>query len=264
MDKVVGRALLDGQLPLSGRVLVRQRTAVVRARAEGRRGRRTILIGVGAPSSLAIELADDRGLTLCGFARRGTVNVYTRPRRIAPDRTARHNRPGSGRGVRHQLGQLLLGGPCAHRRADEPWREMLRTMKPASASRPTSASSRPARGFHATSVERPRGPTSSPRSARLPAEPGGQVSGAAVHPVPARILEHAQRGQRPGTAQPGRKAVIEAARRSRPGPSPAPARRRPASRSRATARSARRAGRGSRTGSRCPPGLHSHFWPEPA
>ena len=42
-----------------------------------------ILIGVGAPSSLAVELADDRGLTLCGFARRGTVNVYTHPQRIA-------------------------------------------------------------------------------------------------------------------------------------------------------------------------------------
>ena len=41
-----------------------------------------ILVGVGAPSSLAIELADDRGLTLCGFARRGSVNVYTRPERI--------------------------------------------------------------------------------------------------------------------------------------------------------------------------------------
>ena len=83
MDKVVGRALMDGYLPLSGRVLcvsgrlsfeLVQKAAVAGA---------PILIGVGAPSSLAIEVADDRGLTLCGFARRGTVNVYTHPQRIA-------------------------------------------------------------------------------------------------------------------------------------------------------------------------------------
>jgi FdhD protein len=83
MDKVVGRALMDGRLPLSGRVLcvsgrlsfeLVQKAAVAGA---------PILIGVGAPSSLAIELADDRGLTLCGFARRGSVNVYTQPQRIA-------------------------------------------------------------------------------------------------------------------------------------------------------------------------------------
>jgi FdhD protein len=82
MDKVVGRALMDGLLPLSGRVLcvsgrlsfeLVQKAAVAGA---------PILIGVGAPSSLAIELAEDRGLTLCGFARRGTVNVYTHPQRI--------------------------------------------------------------------------------------------------------------------------------------------------------------------------------------
>jgi FdhD protein len=83
MDKVIGRALMDGRVPLSGRVLcvsgrlsfeLVQKAAVAGA---------PILIGVGAPSSLAIELADDRGLTLCGFARRGTVNVYTHPQRIA-------------------------------------------------------------------------------------------------------------------------------------------------------------------------------------
>jgi FdhD protein len=83
MDKVVGRALMDGRLPLSGRVLcvsgrlsfeLVQKAAVAGA---------PILIGVGAPSSLAIELAGDRGLTLCGFARRGTVNVYTHAHRIA-------------------------------------------------------------------------------------------------------------------------------------------------------------------------------------
>jgi FdhD protein len=82
MDKVVGRALLDGLLPLGAGVLcvsgrlsfeLVQKAAVAGA---------PILVGVGAPSSLAIELAEDRGLTLCGFARRGRVNVYSRPERI--------------------------------------------------------------------------------------------------------------------------------------------------------------------------------------
>ncbi len=82
MDKVVGRALLDGFVPLGERLLcvsgrlsfeLVQKAAVAGA---------PILIGVGAPSSLAIELAADRGVTLCGFARRGRINVYTRPERI--------------------------------------------------------------------------------------------------------------------------------------------------------------------------------------
>jgi FdhD protein len=41
-----------------------------------------ILIGVGGPSSLAVSLAEDRGITLCGFARRGRLNVYTWPTRV--------------------------------------------------------------------------------------------------------------------------------------------------------------------------------------
>ena len=41
-----------------------------------------LLVGVGAPSSLALALADDRGITLCGFARGGRVNVYTHPERV--------------------------------------------------------------------------------------------------------------------------------------------------------------------------------------
>ena len=42
-----------------------------------------ILVGVGAPTSLAVALAADRGITLCGFARRGRMNVYTRAERVA-------------------------------------------------------------------------------------------------------------------------------------------------------------------------------------
>jgi FdhD protein len=82
MDKVVGRALLDGLVPLGEYVLcVSGRLSfelVQKAAVAGV----PILVGVGAPSSLAIELAQDRGLTLCGFARRGRVNVYSRPERI--------------------------------------------------------------------------------------------------------------------------------------------------------------------------------------
>ncbi len=82
MDKVIGRALLDGLVPLGERILcvsgrlsfeLVQKAAVAGA---------PILIGVSAPSSLAISLAEDRGLTLCGFARGARVNVYTHPHRI--------------------------------------------------------------------------------------------------------------------------------------------------------------------------------------
>ncbi len=83
MDKVIGRALIDGLLPLHGHVLcVSGRLSfelVQKAAVAGV----PILVGVGAPSSLAIALAADRGMTLCGFARAGDVNVYSAPERVA-------------------------------------------------------------------------------------------------------------------------------------------------------------------------------------
>jgi FdhD protein len=83
MDKVIGRALLDGEVPLSERLLcVSGRLAfelVQKAAVAGC----PVLVGVGAPTSLAIELARDRRMTLCGFARGGRVNVYADAGRVA-------------------------------------------------------------------------------------------------------------------------------------------------------------------------------------
>lgn len=82
MDKVVGRALLDNRLPLDGLILcVSGRLGfelVQKAAVAGC----PVVVGVGAPSSLAVELAGDRGMTLAGFARGGRVNVYSGPERV--------------------------------------------------------------------------------------------------------------------------------------------------------------------------------------
>ena len=83
MDKVIGRALRDGLLPLHERVLcvsgrlsfeLVQKAAVAGA---------PVLVGVGAPTSLAIALAADRGMTLAGFARGEHVNVYSGAERVS-------------------------------------------------------------------------------------------------------------------------------------------------------------------------------------
>ena len=84
LDKVVGWAFTEGRLPLADSIVcVSGRLSfelVQKASVAGC----PIMVAVGAPSSLAVELAADRGLTLCGFVRGGRANVYTEPWRIAP------------------------------------------------------------------------------------------------------------------------------------------------------------------------------------
>jgi FdhD protein len=83
MDKVVGRALLDGLLPLHDRLLCvsgRLSFELVQKAAVAGAG---VLVGVGAPTSLAVALAEEVGLTLGGFAREGRVTVYAGAARVA-------------------------------------------------------------------------------------------------------------------------------------------------------------------------------------
>jgi FdhD protein len=82
MDKVVGWSFLEQLLPLSENILcVSGRLSfelVQKAAVAGC----PVLVAVGAPSSLAVELAADRGVTLCGWVRDGRVTVYSEPWRI--------------------------------------------------------------------------------------------------------------------------------------------------------------------------------------
>jgi len=82
MDKVVGWSFLEQLLPLSENILcVSGRLSfelVQKAAVAGC----PVLVAVGAPSSLAVELAEDRGVTLCGWVRDGRVTVYSEPWRI--------------------------------------------------------------------------------------------------------------------------------------------------------------------------------------
>jgi FdhD protein len=82
MDKVVGWALEEKRLPLTNSILcVSGRLSfelVQKAAVTGC----PVLVAVGAPSTLAVELARDRAITLCGFVRGATFNVYSESGRI--------------------------------------------------------------------------------------------------------------------------------------------------------------------------------------
>jgi len=84
LDKILGRALLDGRLPLtrcglllSGRISFE---LVQKALAAGI----PLIAGIGAPSSLAIECAERGGQTLVGFLRADRFNIYTGAYRLVP------------------------------------------------------------------------------------------------------------------------------------------------------------------------------------
>ena len=83
VDKVVGRALLDGNLPASTSILVVSGRAGYEIVQKSISAGIPVLAAVGAPSSLAVALAREFNQTLVGFLRGDRFNVYAAHERLA-------------------------------------------------------------------------------------------------------------------------------------------------------------------------------------
>ncbi len=82
VDKVIGWALREGRLPLTGHILLVSGRASFELTQKAWMAGLPMLAAVSAPSTLAAELADEAGLTLIGFLRGPSMNIYTAPHRV--------------------------------------------------------------------------------------------------------------------------------------------------------------------------------------
>ena len=82
LDKLIGQALLADELPLSAFGIIVSGRASFELMQKAMMAGLPLLAAVGAPSSLAVELAEEFGMTLIGFLKRNKLNVYTRPDRV--------------------------------------------------------------------------------------------------------------------------------------------------------------------------------------
>jgi FdhD protein len=82
IDKLLGRALVAGRLPLSRSALVVSGRSSFEIVQKALAGGIPLVAAVSAPSSLAVDLAQRAGITLLGFVRDDRFNIYTHPARV--------------------------------------------------------------------------------------------------------------------------------------------------------------------------------------
>jgi FdhD protein len=81
-DKLVGERLLAGETPLDGYIVMLSGRASFELLQKALVARVSIVAAVGAPSSLAVQLAEEFDITLCGFVKADGLNVYTGRERV--------------------------------------------------------------------------------------------------------------------------------------------------------------------------------------
>jgi FdhD protein len=82
VDKIIGHGLLRGNFPYSGNILMVSGRTSFEIIQKALLARIPCIAAISAPSSLAVELADRAGITLIGFLRDQSMNVYTHPERV--------------------------------------------------------------------------------------------------------------------------------------------------------------------------------------
>ena len=82
LDKLIGNALINDRLPLSDHILLLSGRASFELIQKASMAGIPIIVAVGAPSSLALELAQSTGQTLIGFLKKSSYNIYTGHDRI--------------------------------------------------------------------------------------------------------------------------------------------------------------------------------------